>query len=257
MIDDKQRHILEAVVQVLEVAGIHPWFEARIIKDSDKKLNGKRISSRTRTDLASVLAVADKRKVGMQLNMRMELRMYATLAGSRSVFMGQEMTGAQADTVIPDEAAAAAIDAVKQAPPVVVGVDQGRPGDDTTVVMVRQGDQLMTLKEAVQAGVISDSEAAMHAGLGTSLLTGEAHYSPAKNVERLRAEGVPEEHPLMRQAKRKVVLLEKPVPPALSETDFEITPHTCDANGPMRQQSPDGPFLATCSLCGEFNAGST
>lgn len=250
MISDKERHILEAVVQVLEVAGIKPWFEARIIKDSDKKLNGKRISSKKRTDLASVLAVADKRRVMMLPNMRMELRMYATLGASRSVFMGQEMTGTQADVVIPDEV-----------PPVVVGVDTGRPEGDTTVVMVRQGERMLDLKELVKTGAISDSEAAMRIGV--------ANYSPAKNVERLRGEGLAEDHPLMRQAKRKVVLTPKeeiphkpaPEPPLVWPRPHPDRPiileHVCDANGPMRQKETEGPFLTTCSLCGEFNAGST
>jgi len=270
MLDTKQRHILEAVVQVLAVAGIQPWFEARLIKDSSKKLNGKRISSKTKTDLASVLKVADERRVNMLPNYRMELRMYATVGKSRSVFMGQET---------------------------VVGIDPGAPDGDSTVVMVRQGDRLIAMtpdllppkvaptdekialtpkgepvrKKLPVLGVLNVDNPAdprhREWGTGPRILTtgepieaylqGRANYSPAKNVERLREEGLTDGDPLLEQAKAKVSGGHVVIDRSPMGDHHYIPEHACDANGPMRQRESDGPFLTTCSLCGDFHAGST
>ncbi len=92
MLTEQQRLAVEAAVKILQMGGITAWFEARIIQDSDKKLNGRRVSSKRRTDLDRVLKVADEKRVGMLPDMRMELRMYATVASSRSVVMGVEQT---------------------------------------------------------------------------------------------------------------------------------------------------------------------
>jgi len=84
MLTDQQKAAIQAASLVLEMAGVKPWFEARIIKDSTKKLNGRRISSLKRTDLASVLKIVEEKRVAMLPDMRMELRMYATVTSSRS-----------------------------------------------------------------------------------------------------------------------------------------------------------------------------
>jgi hypothetical protein len=243
MLTDRQKDALNFAVFALKQAGITAWFEARIIKDSDKKLNGRRISSKKRTDLESVLKVVESKRVGMLPDMRMELRMYATAASSRAVFMGQEL---------------------------VIGIDLARPGSDSTAMM--QGTQLLgmeDLRQRVKEGSISDSEAAMRA----SLLTATAHYSPAKNVERLRAEGVAEDDPIMKKAKRRVVrealtrdlgsivdfqeAEDIPGFPSIPDAPLArmrvVATHTCDAAGPMRQRDQNGPFVTTCSLCGELN----
>lgn len=289
MLDDKQRHILEAVVQVLAVAGIDPWFEARLIKDSSKKLNGKRISSKSKTDLASVLKIADEKRVNMLPNYRMELRMYATVGASRTVFMGQEMTGNTADTVILDE--------VRELPkgrPInlkvpllgVLNVDNPRDprhqqwGNEPPKFRCNACSRASWDADANgRPCKMTQPDGSECAGKFCpvyesvdSFIQGHANYSPAKNVERLRAEGLAEDDPLMVQAKSKVPDAERFRIGGVS--DYErmaglimngaplaqpriVADHTCDANGPMRQRDSDGPFLTTCSLCGEFNAGTT
>lgn len=212
MLTEQQRLALDAATKVLQMAGIAAWFEARIIKDSDKKLNGRRISSKRRTDLESVLKVADSKRVGMLPDMRMELRMYATAASSRTVIMGQEAL-----------------------PP---------------------GDKLMAgalaRLEPRGANVTSELVQQLREDTEPQLLTGQANYSASRNVERLRAEGLAEDHPLMKRAKRRVVR-EALTRDLGSIVDMEEVEHTCDATGPMRQREPGGPFLSTCSLCGEIN----
>jgi hypothetical protein len=216
MLTEQQRLALDAATKVLQMAGISAWFEARIIKDSDKKLNGRRISSKRRTDLESVLKVADSKRVGMLPDMRMELRMYATAASSRSVVMGQEL-------VAPE---------LKPTSKVVL---------DSKASLVPRGVRVTS--ELVQQ-LREDTE--------PQLLTGQANYSASRNVERLRAEGLAEDHPLMKQAKRRVVR-EALTRDLGSIVDMEEVEHTCDAAGPMRQREPGGPFLSTCSHCGEIN----
>lgn len=300
MLEPRQRYVLEAVVQVLAVAGIEPWFEARLIKDSSKKLNGKRISSKTKTDLASVLKVADEKRVNMLPNYRMELRMYATVGASRTVFMGVEQVdedpfGPDEVREVSDEARALlppklvesekvvltpkgepirrtlpvlgvlnvdnprdprhkdwSTPAAESEPSVLIGIDPARPGEDCTVVVVRQDGQMEELRERVKEGSITDAAAAISA----TLITGTANYIPAKNVERLIAEGASEA--LIRHAQDRHTIKGMPANPAAPlATARVVADHTCDADGPMRQQDSDGPFLTTCSLCGGFHAGST
>lgn len=215
MLTEQQRLAIEAATKVLQMAGITAWFEARIIKDSDKKLNGRRASSKRRTDLDTVLNVAESKRVGMLPDMRMELRMYATVTSSRSVVMG-----------------------VETVPP---------------------GDQLMA--GALQRmGQPTGNDTPRFTG---NHLEGRANYSPAKNVERLRAEGLAENDPLMQKAKRKTRTYTVELPPnkitGSSIINMVTLPlghaidHTCNASGPMRQRESGGPFYTTCSLCGEIN----
>lgn len=246
MLDEKQRHILEAVVQVLAVAGIHPWFEARLIKDSSKKLNGKRISSKTKTDLASVLRVADEKRVNMLPNYRMELRMYATVGASRSVFMGQEQV--DEDPFTPDP------------PPVdeVVELPKGKPIHlEVPLLGVLNVDNPRDPRHQEWGKHTAVYEPPV---LGQEpqpvYLEGRANYSPAKNVERLIAEGASEA--LIRHAQDRHTIKGTPANPDAPLAGMRtVAEHTCDADGPMRQQESDGPFLPTCSLCGEINAGTT
>jgi hypothetical protein len=87
MIDPSSLRILRALCEVMATAGVNPWFEARILKDSSKNLNGTRIRSK-RKDLDSVLKLAEERSTMLLPTMRIELRMYATVGASRGTFMG-------------------------------------------------------------------------------------------------------------------------------------------------------------------------
>lgn len=241
MLTDKQKMAIEFAVHALKQADIVPWFEARIIKDSEKVLNGKRISSLKRTDLDSVLQVVEKRKVGMLENMRIELRMYATAAGSRAVFLGQELkprgVTVTSETVyqLQDEEGDPTLKpntAVVELP--VLGVlNVDNPADPRHQEWGRREGESMADYGQRRQGFVE----------------GRANYSPRKNVERLLAEGLAEDHPLVIRAKGKI--------PDHSGPYIPSDMHICDANGPMRQRESDGPFLTTCSHCGEFYAGST
>jgi hypothetical protein len=200
---------VEAAVKMLQTAGITAWFEPRIIRDSDKRLNGVRIGKRNDFDGARM--IAERKRVGMQPDMRMELRMYATVAASRAVIMGLE-------TVPPGDVLMAG--ALARLEP---------RGAHVTSELVQQ------LRE--------DTEP-------QGLVTGQANFSPSKNVERLRAEGLTDDDPLMAKALKRYAKDDRRLAAGLPV-------HTCDATGPMRQQEPNGPFFTTCSLCGEINGPTT
>lgn len=222
MLTEQQRLAVEAATRILKLGGIDAWFEARIIQDSDKKLNGRRVSSKRRTDLDRVLKVADEKRVGLLPDMRMELRMYATVTSSRSVVMGEEQTP-------PGDALMAG--ALGRVASRIYGVDPGRPGGDHTAVAVIQDGKVITIG-------------------GPEMLEGRANFSPRKNVERLIAEGAPAQ--LVEKARGRF-----PGMPANPDAPLAgartVAQHTCDAAGPMRQREPGGPFVTTCSLCGEIN----
>ncbi len=241
MLTEQQKAAIQAASLVLEMAGVKPWFEARIIRDSSKKLNGKRISGKKRTDLESVLRVVEDKRVNMLPDMRMELRMYATVTSSRSVMLGVELTQLEKYSIDQHDRAGGAVLPMLG----VINVDDPRDPRH---------------KEW----------GAWPAGSPEGFVEGRANFSASKNVERLEAEGAAPE--LIEKARSKVVL-DKPVPPsASSDTDYarmahlimheqvmragedgSIAAHTCNTDGPMCQRESDGPFLTTCSICGDIN----
>lgn len=250
MLTDQQKAAIQAASLVLQMAGVNPWFEARIIRDSTKQLNGKRISSKKRTDLESVLRVVEEKRVNMLPDMRIELRMYATAVSSRSVFMGQGM--------VPDQAADAAIATVRSLPSIAdtvrpafldgpLGHVEGRANFSASKNVERlkdEGAPEYLVEKAQRLVVVSKDDVPRkrneHVEAAASFRAAARMYDPGP--------------PNLDDPHTSVVVLPgMPANPSAPLAGMRtVATHTCDTNGPMMRRSDDGPFFATCSLCGEL-----
>lgn len=218
-----QRLKIRAAQSLLETAGLKVWCDLRVLHDSKKNLFGAQMAIGT---LDELLPKLEARRVALRPDCRLELRLYATLVNKRGVFMGQE---------IPEPTP----------PGIVIGT---APPFDTW-------SRSRALRpRARAAGVVLEAK-------------GEPPTDPPETDDALaRAAGMEIEHGrIMSDAASTALAADlrnvQPIGCGLSQVSIDDDPHLLstgartghDASGMMRKLEPNGPFVSTCSICGEPN----
>jgi hypothetical protein len=227
-----QRLAVRGALRLLRGAGIKAWFDVRLLRDSSKDFFGTRIGKRS-DDYESLLQLIEEKRTALRPEFRFELRMYAELMQKRGIFMGVELTGR-------------AMGGNQFAPPKPTEVDLShlptlRHGDRLTVEI--KGDEVLGAQLEPAPGTVLDISDAGALEPGEKLVDAEVEQVLESMVVGTATEWKPSAF-----ITRK--LTAKASGEALPPGDF----HKCNSDGPMRQRDEAGPFLPTCTLCGDINA---